>query len=232
MVTTDLKSWLGDRAGIYLQIDGGRPLSEELIASVVDVCDRIEASTSEAIVVLHVTEDPSVDREAKAWPGQVGIHLVNKWERTLRRLERLPSAIITAAEGACGGPALEIMLSADYRIGTADLSVRLAVNAGQVWPSMAVHRLTTQIGVARARQLVLFGIDVTAEQAERLGLVDELTTSVVDAIVYATKLVSGLAGSELAVRRRLLLDASTTSFEESLGAHLAACDRMLRRIAS
>jgi hypothetical protein len=26
------------------------------------------------------------------------------------------------------------------------------------------------------------------------------------------------------------MDAATTSFEESLGAHLAACDRMLRQV--
>ena len=35
-------------------------------------------------------------------------------------------------------------------------------------------------------------------------------------------------GRELAIRRRLLLDATTTSYEDALGAHLAACDRAVR----
>ena len=32
------------------------------------------------------------------------------------------------------------------------------------------------------------------------------------------------------MRRQLMLDAATTTFENALGSHLAACDRVLRRI--
>jgi len=39
-------------------------------------------------------------------------------------------------------------------------------------------------------------------------------------------------GRELSIRRRLLLEAASTSFEDALGAHLAACDRALRRAAT
>jgi len=39
-------------------------------------------------------------------------------------------------------------------------------------------------------------------------------------------------GKEVAIRRQLLLDAAQHSFEEALGAHLAACDRALRRVAA
>jgi isomerase DpgB len=39
----------------------------------------------------------------------------------------------------------------------------------------------------------------------------------------------GSAMSELAVRRRLLLEAPSATFEDALGAHLAACDRLMRR---
>ncbi|KOG89867.1 enoyl-CoA hydratase, partial [Streptomyces varsoviensis] len=42
---------------------------------------------------------------------------------------------------------------------------------------------------------------------------------------------SGLSGKDLAIRRQLLLDARTTSFEDALGPHLAACDRLLRGTA-
>jgi|SRR5882757_1224407 len=40
------------------------------------------------------------------------------------------------------------------------------------------------------------------------------------------------SGREPAIRRQLMYDAATTSFEEALGAHLAACDRMLRQASS
>jgi isomerase DpgB len=227
--TTDMNLWLSARADVYLPIDCSRPLTSATIASLVGVCDRIESSDGESVVVLHVTGE-SLGDQGNQWPGpQANIQQVSTWERTLRRLERLPAAIIGVAEGHCTGPALEILLATDYRIATADLSLKLPVNEGRVWPGMALHRLATQIGPAKARQLVLFGRNVPVDVAVRIGLIDEVVTNLAEAVVFATNVVSGFEGSELAIRRRLLLDATTTSFEESLGAHLAACDRSMRR---
>jgi isomerase DpgB len=233
--TTDMTLWLSARADVYLPIDCSKPLSASTIASLVAVCDRIENNQNESVVVLHVTGESGLGDQGDQgdqWPGaQVNIQQVSTWERTLRRLERLPAAIIGVAEGECTGPALEILLATDYRIATSDLSLKLPTSNGQVWPGMALHRLATQIGVAKARQLVLFGRNLTVDIAVRIGLIDEVATDLAEAVVFAANVVSGFEGSELAIRRRLLLDATTTSFEESLGAHLAACDRMMRRNA-
>ena len=163
------------------------------------------------------------------WPGDgVSLRQVTAWERALRRVERLPAAIIGVAQGNCTGPALEVLLATDYRIATPEVSLRLSVSSGRVWPGMALHRLATQIGVARARQLVLFGRTIPVDDAARIGLVDAVAADLADAVMFAINVFGGLDGSELAIRRRLLLDATTCSFEESLGGHLAACDRMMR----
>ena len=232
MPTTDMNLWLGARADIYVPIDCSKPLTPDAIAALVQVCDRIEGDDGESVVVLHVTGDAATADQGHQWPGEgVSIQQVSSWERALRRLERLPAAIIGVAEGHCTGAALEVLLATDYRIATPDASLKLPVTDGQVWPGMAVHRLASQIGVAKARQLVLFGRSIPADVAVRIGLIDEVVTNLPEAVMFATNVVSGFEGSELAIRRRLLLDASTTSFEESLGAHLAACDRMMRRNA-
>jgi len=215
---------------IQLRINSATPLSEALIKQVEQACDGAEDTSGESVVVLHVADGIG---GSHAWPGEVGIHLVNKWERALRRLERSPSAVIATASGHCSGPALDLLLTADYRIATNDLRLSPPVTEGQLWPGMALHRLANQIGVARARRLVLFGSDVTASRAVQLGIIDEIgdtTACLSDAVAYAATLFSGVVGTELAIRRRLLLDATTTSFEDSLGTHLAACDRMLRRV--
>ena len=46
----------------------------------------------------------------------------------------------------------------------------------------------------------------------------------------AVVMLGRVAGAEHAIRRQLLLEAATTSYEDALGAHLAACDRELRRL--
>jgi isomerase DpgB len=62
--------------------------------------------------------------------------------------------------------------------------------------------------------------------------VDELTADVEGALAAVADRAGAVDGGELAIRRQLLRDATTISFEEALGGHLAACDRMLRRSAA
>ncbi|MET1072871.1 MAG: enoyl-CoA-hydratase DpgB, partial [Umezawaea sp.] len=215
----------GDRADFRLDVDSGWELSPSLIASIEELCDQVEDATSDVAVVLRLGGKTG----AGGGPGDVGIHLVNKWERALRRLERLAAVTVAVAEGQCAGVALEVLLSCDYRVGTPDVRLALPLAAGELWPGMVVHRLANQLGVAKARELVLFGSGITGERALGLGLLDELTDDVEGAVEARSALARGVAGTELAIRRRLLMDATTTSFEDALGTHLAACDRTLRR---
>lgn len=218
---------LDDTAGNYLRIDSTRPLTASLVLALSELCDRAEDTDRLGTLVLHVTGG-SVPSPEPGWPGSVDIRLVTRWERTLRRFERANAATIAVAEGDCQGPALNVLLAADYRIGTPDLRLRMA-GSRELWPGMAVHRLANQLGVARARTMVLFGVEVAADRALEIGLVDEVSTDVARSLTRMSALAGELTGAELAIRRRLLLDAATTGFDESLSAHLAACDRTLRR---
>ena len=209
---------------LYLEIAGTGPLTPELVAEVEAFGSRAEGAGAGEVAVVRVT-----GADDSAWPGDVGIHLVNKWERALRKLERVGVATVGVVTGECGGPAAEVLLSTDYRIATPDLTLRLPSLGGQLWPGMVLHRLANQVGVAGVRQLALFGSAVSAQDALRLSLVDDVADDVAKGLEVAHDLLGGTAGTELAIRRRLLLDALTTSFEDALGTHLAACDRALRR---
>ncbi|MFE4174490.1 enoyl-CoA-hydratase DpgB [Streptomyces sp. NPDC056909] len=160
-----------------------------------------------------------------------GIHLVNTWERALRRLETADRPTLALVTGVCTGPALETLLIADHRIADGTVRLRLAGGEDGAWPSTAVHRLAQQIGTARARRLLLRRPWLDAELAAGLDLVDETVTDPQEALERAAVVseeLSAVPGREWSIRRRLLFDA-TLSYEEALGAHLAACDRSLRR---
>jgi isomerase DpgB len=228
MSTGDSVDAPGKQPGIHLDIPGGRPLTPNLVAAVEEACDRAEDSPDDPVVVVRLNAGPDDGADPGA-DGVVAVHLVNKWERALRRLERLGAPTVAVASGDCAGPAVEALLSCDYRIGGADLRLTLPFAAGEPWPGMLVYRLANQLGVARARSLVLFGTEIPALRAAELGIIDEIADDVTAAAAERTDLVRGFAGTELAIRRRLLLDAAATSFEDALGTHLAACDRALRR---
>ncbi|GGJ92463.1 hypothetical protein GCM10010123_22910 [Pilimelia anulata] len=207
-------------------IDGGRPLDADLVADLDAFLDRVADAPAGTVPVLHLSGAPAGP------PAQrPAIGLVNKWERVLRRLERLPAPTVAAVAGDCGGTAVEALLATDHRIAAAGSRLHLPAGAGGVWPGMGLYRLVNQAGYARVRRSVLFGAPIPAARAAELDLVDEVAAAPAAAVAAAVRELSGAGGAEVAVRRQLMLDATTTTFEEALGRHLAACDRLLRRAA-
>jgi isomerase DpgB len=199
-----------------LLVDGTQPLTVETVQALNALCDQAEDADHGAPLVVRVTGAPDGTPQAP-------LPLVNKWERALRRLERLDQPTVTLAVGDCGGTALELLLATDHRIAAPGTRLLPAAGPAGVWPGMALYRLVNQAGVAAARRTVLFGTALDAEQALALHLLDQVTDDPSAALAAVTA-VEGTA-----IRRQLLLDAATTSFEEALGRHLAACDRVLRR---
>ncbi|WAP60627.1 enoyl-CoA-hydratase DpgB [Streptomyces sp. S465] len=226
MKTESDRTLLPDGLGILARLDGGSPLPE-LTAAVNAVCEEAEEQREPTVVVLRFAPAPPV---ARAWPGAVSIHEVNRWERAVRRLERLDHLTIAVAQGMCGGPFLDLLLAAAFRIGTPDLKLVLPVNDGHFWPGMALYRLVQHIGPARARRIVLWGSDIPLPDAIDLGIVDEVGDDVTEAVRNAAVLCGRLFDREAGIRRRLLEEAASAEYQDALGAHLAACDRELRRL--
>jgi isomerase DpgB len=211
--------------GEMLLIDGAEPPSAELVARVGEACDRVEARGGPLIV--RVSGAP-----ADSWTDGLTVALVSRWERALRRLERLPAATVGIADGDCGGTALDALLATDSRVATTSARLAVPVDSSGTWPGMALYRLVHQgANAAAIRRAVLFGDPIGALDALALQLVDDVTDDVAGALADAAGLTGSGSGAELAIRRQLMLDASTVSFEDALGVHLAACDRTLRRAA-
>jgi isomerase DpgB len=212
--------------GLMVRIDGGQPLAE--LTDVVNaLCEQVERREEKSVAILHLGGTATDHRE---WPGDVDIRTVNRWERAVRRLEKLGAVSIAVAQGTCAGPALDLLLSADFRIGSPDLRLMLPVNDGHFWPGMVLFRLVQHIGLARARQIVLWGTDLPLERATELGLIDRVSDDIAEAVRTTTVLVGRISDQETMLRRQLLMEAGSVEYDEALGVHLAACDRELRRL--
>jgi isomerase DpgB len=207
-------------AVVRITVDGTLPISPDLVANLQTALDTVE--TDAIPLVLDLSGAPG--------PGAavgLDIGLVTKWERTVRRLERAMALTLAGARGDIGGTALDVLLASDVRVARPGTRLLVARPGAQAWPGTTVYRLVQQAGAGRIREAVLLGSAIEADQAVELGLVHRIGSGPeLDELSAAG---SGSRGKELAVRRRLLLDATTTPFEEALGAHLAACDRELRR---
>jgi isomerase DpgB len=205
-------------------VDGTQPLTPAVVAGLDTFIDRIEDAPADVIPILDVTGTPELSHADRPTIG-----LVNKWERVLRRLERVKRPTMAVVDGDCGGIALEALLVTDLRLATTDARLHLPAGPGGVWPGMGLYRLANQVGFARMRRSVLFGGVIGAADAVDKDLVDEVTADMAAAIAAAVMTLGSTIGQDVAVRRQLMLDATTTPFEEAFGRHLAACDRVLRR---
>ncbi|MFJ8335901.1 enoyl-CoA-hydratase DpgB [Streptomyces sp. NPDC094437] len=206
---------------LLLRVDGREALSARAVGAVHAVCDGAEDHPGRVRVVVRVCGSPDA-----GWADGLTVALVNKWERALRRLERVPAVTVAVADGPVGGTALDVLLATDHRIAGRALRLTLPVRDGVTWPGMSLYRLGRH--GAALRHAALFGTPVEAAEALALHLVDEVTDTPDQALTHLATALSGVPGPELAIRRQLLFDAATTPFEEALGPHLAACDRTLR----
>ncbi|MEU6036872.1 enoyl-CoA-hydratase DpgB [Actinomadura sp. NPDC047616] len=215
---------MGDE--LVLQVDGSRPVTAASVDAVQALCDAAEDHTGPGVVTLHVSGVPEGD-----WTAGLAVGLVSKWERAVRRLERLGRLTVAVASGDVGGTALDVLLAADLRIADPGTRLLVARDGEATWPGMALYRLVQQAGTARVRRAALLGAPIGAGEALTLGLIDELAGDPPAALAEIAEQAAGLSGGELAIRRQLMFEAAAIGFEDALGAHLAACDRALRRAA-
>lgn len=208
-----------------IKISGEIQLSIDLIEDTAVALDRAEAAGAVLLLHLEGVATPA------AWPGESPLRLISKWEGLLRRIERTPVPVIALAQGCFSSIALELLLVADYRVVTGNFVISANGSPEAAWPGMVLYRLAHQLGQARAKRLILRTAALSAEDAHSFDLVDHVAENGAAARDHISEMLKHAPLDDFAVRRRLIQDAAAVSFEEALGAHLAACDRSLRRIA-
>lgn len=196
----------------------------ELTEQINSICARAEEK-SPAVVIFQFMDGPF-----SQWPGPVSVQDVNRWERAVRRVEKLATVILAVIAGIANGPVLDLLLCSDYRIVSTDFKLQVPVNRGHIWPGMAMYRLVNQVGLARSRQIFMGIYDITAQWAFDVGLIDEISAVPFEASNIALSRLNAMSSTELSIRRQLMLEAQSTPFDEALGTYLAACDRELRRL--
>jgi enoyl-CoA hydratase/carnithine racemase len=134
-----------------------------------------------------------------------------------QRIAGLPMPTIAAIEGAALGGGLELALCCDLRIAGERATLGLPEVRLAVTPSTGgTQRLPRIVGVARAKELLLTGRTLTATEAERIGLVNE--------VVAAGSAVSRARaiGGEIAERGPLAVREVKRLIDDALDRDLAA----------
>jgi enoyl-CoA hydratase/carnithine racemase len=141
--------------------------------------------------------------------------------RALSAVRAIPVPVIAAVNGAAAGGGMALSLMADIRLGSPAAKfnaafVRIGLSAGDLGTSWLLPRL---IGPAQAAEIAYTGRSVGAEEAERLGLLNQLTGAddLIDrALTMARQIRVNSPGGIRLSKRALQANMEITSFAAAL----------------
>lgn len=132
----------------------------------------------------------------------------------------LPQPVIAAVNGPCVGAGFALCLAADIRICSTDASfgngaILLGLSGGEMGMSYHLPRI---VGTSVAADWMLTGRTVSASEADRRGLVSEVTDAdeLVDRAVEIAGLIAGLSPLGVELTKRALQANTDASLEAAL----------------
>jgi enoyl-CoA hydratase len=156
-------------------------LDLEMLAALEDSLSQADESREVRVIILESTGHKAfcVGADILAWTALSPLEMWSEWvrrgHRIFDRLERVRQPVICAIQGYALGGGLELALACDLRI-AAD-TARFAmpeVKLGTIPGWGGTSRLPKLIGSSRAKQMIFTGEQISAETAERWGLVNEV----------------------------------------------------------
>lgn len=194
------------------------------------VCDHLEDVSGVKFLVIrgHSEGIDFADFDPRA---ALDIHGFNKWEKLVRRVERLQQATIALVDGDCVGGGFQLLLACDLRIARPGVSFSLPEVRLGFLPGMATWRLARYVGVGHAKRLILTGAEVGTDEALRLGLLDAVHDDLSLGLSEALGSLGPAHVVAITLARRLLLESGETCFEDAVGNFLAAQHRAISQTA-
>jgi enoyl-CoA hydratase/carnithine racemase len=131
-------------------------------------------------------------------------------------IDRLPVPVVAAIDGVAFGGGLELALACDFRVASRSAQLGLTETSLAIIPGAGgTQRLARVVGGGRAKELIVFGRRLSAEQAHAIGLVNDLAEQGEGALDAALRYVAPL------------LDAAPIAIAAALDAVDGALDRTL-----
>jgi enoyl-CoA hydratase len=169
-----------DRAGPLVRITLNRPevrnaLNLEMVNACARVLDELEPDTGVGALILTGAGDRAFVAgadiaELKERDAVGSLAAINA--RLFRRIEAFPAPVIAAVRGYALGGGCEMTLACDLRVcGESAKFGQPEVGLGIIPAAGGTQRLPRLIGLSRAKELILTGRIIDAEEALRIGLV-------------------------------------------------------------
>jgi enoyl-CoA hydratase len=143
------------------------------------ILDEVAADDDACVLIVTGTGNSFVSgadiNELTVLSSQEGWRSSRYQQSVFTKLERLGKPSIAAINGFALGGGLELALSCTFRVASKTAKLGLPELGLGIIPAFGgTERLTRTVGYARGSELLLFRTIMSAEQAEKIGLVNQV----------------------------------------------------------
>jgi enoyl-CoA hydratase len=167
----------------------GREVIQELLGCVTGLRARAREGEIQRLVIRGNEKFFSVGADLNQiaqLTGAKAFEFSRLGQTLMLLIEQFPVPVIAAIRGYCMGGAMDLALACPYRIASPDAVFgHRGASLGLIPGWGGTQRLPRLIGKARAMRMFLLAEMVNAEEAKKIGLVDEIA---VDPAIAATNL--------------------------------------------
>ncbi len=155
-------------------------ITPEMIADLSEVFDQIEDDKECRCVILTGAGDRafSAGADVTAFSGitpAIAVEASLRGHELTSKMERLSKPVIAAINGYAFGGGLEIALACDFRIASENAELgQTEIRLGLIPGWGGTQRLGRLVGFGKAKELIMTGEHVKAEDALRIGLVSKV----------------------------------------------------------
>jgi 2-(1,2-epoxy-1,2-dihydrophenyl)acetyl-CoA isomerase len=231
-----------DGAVLRLRLD--RParrnaLTDEMVLALIETIEAAGSDESVRVIALSATGDDfcsgfDLGQRGKAdeRPRAGATQRRMRWQvnRLIPTMLETQTPIVTAAKGWIIGLGLHLVLASDFAVVADDARLRAPFATMGFTPDSGGSWLLPRLaGVARAKEMIMLGHDVTGAQAAQWGMVhraapgdqvDVFAGEVIDELASAATVAVGL--SKLLIHRGLGVDLERHLADEALAIELSS----------
>ena len=216
-----LLAWQGNVAVITLnRPDKLNSFTREMHGALQQALDHVEAGGARALLLTGAGRGFCAGQDLADLdftPGKMtdlGDLIDSYFNPLVRRLQALPMPVVAAVNGTAAGAGANLALACDMVLAARSASfIQAFVKIGLVPDSGGTWLLTKRIGMSRAMGLAMTGEKLTAEKAEKWGLVWEIMDDPLlheQALALATQLAAQPTRALAAIKRAMYASATAT----------------------
>ena len=196
-------------------------LSTQLLARLHAVAKELTASPAGAVVITGGDRLFAAGADISEFGGPTEAATIGAaFHAALNAVAAIPSFTIAAVSGYALGGGCELSMACDYRIAsTKAVFGQPEILLGIIPGGGGTQRLPRMVGASRAKELMITGRQVKADEALHIGLADEVVEP--DALMQRALEMATSIASGATVASRLIKQAVDSGIETDLASGLA-----------